>query len=242
MEQAGAETGFAVGIDVGGTFTDCVLLDDAGAITAGKALSTPPDFWNGVLDSIADAAGALGLTRPAVLGRTRLLVHGTTIAENALVTGTGARAGLITTRGFEDTILIMRAKGRWVGLSETELTHIVRTDKPPPIIPRHLIEGITERIDADGEVVTPLDLASAEGAIGRLLGRGAESLAISLLWSFVNPAHEQAVAELAERLAPGLFITTGSELAPYTGEYERTATVAINAYLGDIAGRYIAGL
>jgi N-methylhydantoinase A len=235
-------TRYAVGIDVGGTFTDCVLLDDEGAITTGKASSTPPDFWTGVLDSIADAAGALGLTRPGVLGQTRLVVHGTTIAENALVTGTGARAGLLTTRGFEDTLLIMRAKGRWVGLTETELTHIVRTDKPKPIIPRDMIEGVTERMDVDGEVVTPLDLASAEQAIRRLLDRGAQSLAISLLWAFVNPAHEQALADLAAKLAPGLFITTGSELAPYTGEYERTATTAINAYLGDIAGRYIAGL
>src|SRR4051812_37880517 len=116
-------TRYAVGIDVGGTFTDCVVLDDEGAITTGKALSTPPDFWNGVLDSIADAASALDLMRPDLLAQTRLVVHGTTIAENALVTGNGARAGLLTTRGFEDTLLIMRAKGRWVGLTETEVTH-----------------------------------------------------------------------------------------------------------------------
>jgi len=194
------------------------------------------------MDSIEDASQSIGLTRPEALQKARLLIHGTTIAENALVTESGARVGLITTRGFEDSILIMRAKGRWVGLSETELTHIVRTDKPKPIVPRNMIEGINERIDADGDVVTPLDLESAERAIRSLLHRGAKSLAISLLWSFVNPAHEQAVMELAGRLAPGMFITTGSQLAPYIGEYERTATAAFNAYLGEIAGKYIATL
>ena len=233
---------YILGIDVGGTFTDCVILSGNGAIATGKASSTPPEFWNGVLNSIEDAAASIGLTQSDVLRRARLVVHGTTIAENTLVTGSGARVGLITTRGFEDTLLIMRAKGRWVGLSETEVTHIIRTDKPKPIIPRNLIEGIIERVDADGDVVTPLDLDSAEQAIRSLLDRGAQSLAISLLWSFVNPDHEQAVAELARRLAPAMFITTGSQLAPYIGEYERTATAVFNAYLGDIAGKYITTL
>src|SRR5581483_11399994 len=154
----------------------------------------------------------------------------------------GTRAGLITTRGFEDTLLIARARARWLGLSETEIKRIVKTEKPPPLIPRVLTEGIVERIDADGRVVTPLDLGSAERAIRRLLAAGVRSLAISLLWSFVNPAHEQAVAALAAKLAPELFVTTGAELAPYEGEYERTNTVAMNACLGEIAGRYLATL
>jgi N-methylhydantoinase A len=233
---------YTIGIDVGGTFTDCVLLSGEGLITTGKAPSTPPDFWQGVLDSIGDAAETVGASRSELLRRTQLLIHGTTIAENALVTGSGARAGLLTTRGFEDTLLIMRVKGRWVGLGEEELTQILKTDKPEPIIPRALTEGVSERIDADGEVVTPLDPASAEQAIDRLLDRGARAIAISLLWSFVNPAHEQAVAALVERKAPGVFVTRGSEIAPYAGEYERTATAAINAYLGEIAGTYIGSL
>ncbi|HZS02503.1 MAG TPA: hydantoinase/oxoprolinase family protein [Chloroflexota bacterium] len=232
-------TSYAIGIDVGGTFTDCVVLDDAGALTTGKAPSTPPDFWHGVLDAIGDAAGALGLARADLLRRARLIVHGTTIAENALVTGTGARTGLITTRGFEDTLLIMRAKGRLIGLSEREMTHVVRHEKPMPIVPRALIAGVVERVDAEGEVVTPLDPASAERAIRHLVEQGAEALGVSLLWSFLNPAHEQAIAALAAELAPGLFVTISSELAPYTGEYERTATVAINAYVGTVAERYL---
>jgi N-methylhydantoinase A len=216
-----------------------VVLDEEGRLTTGKAPSTPPDFWHGVLDSIVDAAGGLGLARRDLLGQTRLIVHGTTIAENALVTGSGARAGLITTRGFEDTLLIMRAKGRLIGLSESELTHVVRTDNPPQIVPRAMIAGVVERVDAEGDVVTPLDRASAERAIRHLVEQGAESLGVSLLWSFLNPAHEQAIAELASEIAPGLFVTISSDLAPYTGEYERTATVAVNAYLGTVVERYL---
>src|SRR5262249_3822158 len=112
-------------------------------------------------------------------------------------------------------------------------------EKPAPIVPRALIAGVTERVDAEGEVVTPLDRASAEHAIRHLVEQGAESLGISLLWAFLNPAHEQAIAALAREIAPGLFVTLGSELAPFTGEYERTATVAINAYLGTVVERYI---
>ncbi len=226
---AGRSVRYTIGIDVGGTFTDCVLLDDEGRLATGKSLSTPPSFWEGVLDSIADAAGSVGFSRSELLKRSRLLIHGTTIAENALITGNGARVGLLTTSGFEDTILIMRAKGRWAGLSETELTRINRTDKPLPIVPRYMIEGVIERIDSDGEVVTPVDLALAEKAIRRLLDKGAQSFAISLLWSFVNPIHEETVAQLAGRLAPEMFITRAALLAPYEGEYERTATAVINA-------------
>ena len=155
---------YVVGIDIGGTCTDCVVVDGEGNITLGKAFSTPPDFSAGILDSLEIAAQQLDTEAGALLSRTRLFLHSSTVAENAVVDGTLARAGVITTRGFEDTLFTMRGGyGRWSGLTEDEKRNPVDTDKPPPIVERALIRGIKERTDSGGDVkVAPTEDDIAE--------------------------------------------------------------------------------
>ena len=176
---------YVVGIDIGGTCTDCVVVDENGRVTLGKAFSTPPDFSTGIFDSLAEAARALGTDASKLLADTRLFLHSTTIAENAVVDGTLATAGVITTRGFEDTLFATRGGyGRWSGLTEEGKRNPVDTDKLPPIITRSLLEGIKERTDAHGVIVAAADEAEIEAAVRRLLDRRVEALGVCLLWSF----------------------------------------------------------
>src|ERR1700688_2963785 len=131
-----AENGFVVGIDTGGTFTDIVVLHSDGRITINKSATTPKNFAQGVLDAVAITATSLGLSTRDFLERTSMFKHGTTVATNALITRRGAKVGLITTRGFEDTIYVMRAVGRVDGLSEMEIKHVTKVTKPIPLVPR----------------------------------------------------------------------------------------------------------
>ncbi|MBI4334720.1 MAG: hydantoinase/oxoprolinase family protein [Chloroflexi bacterium] len=234
---------YLVGVDIGGTFTDCVVVDEGGNLAIGKALSTPHDYSLGVIESIKAAGEDLGLPATELLRQTTLIAHGTTVGDNALLTRSGAATGLITTRGFEDTLLIMRGgMGRVAGLSETEMKRQSKTDKPLPIVPRTFIEGVRERIDYKGAVISPLSLEDVRQAVARLREKGVEAIAISLLWSFMNPAHEQAIRAVVEEVAPEVFVTCSHEVAPVLGEYERTSTVAINAYLGPKVSRYLDSL
>src|ERR1041384_1751965 len=143
---------YVVGVDIGGTFTDCVVLSASGKVTIGKALSTPDDFAQGAVNAVADAARNLGLSgADEVLHATRLFFHACTIGENTLITRAGARTGLITTKGFADTVLMMR--GRITdGLTDEEATHLAAMDKPQPFVPRRLIQEVLERVDYKGEV------------------------------------------------------------------------------------------
>mgnify|MGYP003575441769 CR=1 FL=1 len=231
-----------IGTDIGGTFTDLVLLTDDGDVRIFKALTTPDDRTRGVLDAMEIAAEATGVTPADLVGRLKYFSHGTTAATNAFIERKGATTGLLTTRGFEDTLRIQRAMGGWVGLPAHEISHFSKRHLPDPIIPQELIEGVVERIDYKGMVVMPLDEEAARASIRRLVAKGVESIAISLLWSFTNPAHERRLAELVEEEAPGLFVTISSLLVPIIGEYERTSTTAINAYLGPVIHRYVNGL
>ena len=138
---------YVVGIDIGGTCTDCVVMDGSGRVTLGKAFSTPPDFSRGIVDSLGVAADLLGSTVGDLLAQTKLFLHSTTVAENAVIDGTLAIAGVITSRGFEDTLFAMRGGyGRWSGLTEDEKRNPIETDKLPAIVPRSLIVGIPERV------------------------------------------------------------------------------------------------
>jgi N-methylhydantoinase A len=234
---------YVVGIDIGGTCTDCVVVDGEGRITLGKAFSTPPDFSRGILDAIAVAAAELGIERGRLLAGTTLFLHSTTVAENAVVDGTLARAGVITTRGFGDSLFAMRGGyGRWSGLTEDEKRNPIETDKLPPIVPGELVATVRERVDVRGEVLHPLDDAELEAAVRGLLDRGAEALGVSFVWAFTNPVNEQRARELIERIAPDRFLTVSHEIAPIVGEYERTSTVALNARLGPVVGRYLDNL
>jgi N-methylhydantoinase A len=235
---------YIVASDVGGTCTDCVVFAAGEAVHLGKALSTPPDFADGVLDSLALTARGMGLALEALLADTVLFIHGSTVVDNAILTRSGAPTGLITTEGFEDTLLITRgAYGRWSGLSEDRIKHPVKTERAAPLVAPGAIRGVSERVDYKGAVLCALDEAATEGAIRALVDRhGIEALAVCFLWSFYNPAHEQAVRAIVERVAPGLYVTLSSEIAPVPGEYERTSTTVINAYAGALARNYLSSL
>jgi N-methylhydantoinase A len=234
---------FVVGVDIGGTCTDCVVVDEAGRLTVAKAFTTPSDFSKGVLDALQLAAGTLGTTIGKLLGDTRLFLHSTTVAENAIVDATLAKAGLLVTRGFEGALYMTRGGyGRWSGLTEEAKKNVIDTNKPPTIIPLPMIKGIAERTDSGGQIVAPAHEAEIEQAIRELVGSGADAVGICFLWSFRNPENERIAMRVAQRLYPRLFVTISSELAPVEGEYERTSTVALNVCLGPIVSRYLANL
>ncbi len=152
------------GVDTGGTFTDCVVMDERGQIAIAKSPSTPKDFAEGFFNALEVAAEKLGLTLPHLLQNTRLLLHGTTVGTNAIVQLKGVKTGLITTRGHGDALIIMRSVGRSAGLPIERLLHVSRHQKPTPIIPRTLIQEVSERVDWQGEVFLPLNLDEARGA------------------------------------------------------------------------------
>jgi N-methylhydantoinase A len=177
-----------------------------------------------------------------LLWQSTLFGHGTTVATNALLTRSGSKTGLITTKGHEDAIIIGRTVQKVAGLSEGEITYLVRLDKADPIIPRPLIQGITERVDYKGAVIVPLDEDDVRRAVAELAEAKCEAIAVSLLWSFLHPAHEQRVREIIRAMFPEMVVSLSHELAPVIKEYERTATTAMNAYLGKVSGRYLAAL
>src|ERR1043166_8926828 len=161
-------TNYIVGVDIGGTFTDCVVVDEAGRITVGKALSTPDDFSRGALNSAADAARNLGVSSVnELLEGTRLFFHACTIGDNTLITRSGAKTGLIMTKGFGDSLHIMRGKVA-EGLTENETAHRAALYKPEPFVSRKLVAEVPERIDYKGQELIRLDTGAAERAkIGR---------------------------------------------------------------------------
>jgi N-methylhydantoinase A/oxoprolinase/acetone carboxylase beta subunit len=223
---------YRIGVDIGGTFTDCVVSDESGGRTVSKALTTPGHLHDGVLEAVRVNAQDLGMSRSELLATTELFVHGTTQATNAMLTRTGARTGLITTRGHEDAIIIGKVYAKVAGLQERDLVHSSRLRKPDPIVPRRLIRGITERIDRDGDVIVELQMGEVYAAIDSLIAEGVEAIAVSLLWSFLNDDHERRIKEALSERAPGIFTAFSHEVAPVLGEYERTATTAITAYIG----------
>ena len=233
---------YVVGIDIGGTFTDCVVVDEAGAVTIGKSLSTPVDFSQGALDAAADAAKCLGLKSVnELLTSTRLFFHACTIGDNTLITRAGAKIGLIMTKGFGDSLHMMRGKVA-EGLTENEIAHRSALDKPEPFVPRKLVEEVSERIDYKGTLLIRLNVHEAEQAIERLASKGVESVAVCFLWSIMNDAHEKQLAEILRKKYPNLFFSLSSEVAPYLGEYERTATTVFNAYIGPKISGYLQNL
>lgn len=233
------DTTFAIGVDIGGTFTDCVLLGADGSIVGAKSPTTPSDRSEGFFSSIARAAEKIGLDEAGLYARTSRLVHGTTTGTNAIVSRTGADVGLITTAGHGDVMFLMRGGGRTAGLASDEALHVFNTVKPDPLVPREMIVEVPERIDVDGDVIVALDEDATRKAVRTLLDRGAEAIAISLVWSFRNQVHEHRVREIVEEEAPGTFITCASDLVAQLGEYERTTTAIMNAYIGPLMVDYI---
>ena len=233
---------YLVGIDIGGTFTDCAIVDRAGKLLTAKVPSTPPDFARGMMDALGAGAEALGLSLKEFCRDIAFLSHGTTVGTNTIIQKRGAKVGLITTKGHEDAIHIMRGSRGYGGRDIRKVVHFPETSKPAPIVPKRLIRGISERVDCFGEIVVALNESEAEGAIRDLVAQGVEAIAICFLWSFRNPAHENRVRAMVQELAPEVFVTTSFDIAPKWGEYERVTATALNAYLGPVMGGYLGRL
>ena len=233
---------YLVGIDIGGTFTDCAIVDRAGKLLTTKVPSTPPDFSQGMMDALQAGAAALELTLDDFCRDIAFLSHGTTVGTNTIIQKKGAKVGLITTRGHEDAIHIMRGSRGYTGRDIRKVVHFPETAKPAPIVPKRLIRGVSERVDCFGEVVAPLNEAEAESAIRGLAAEGVQAIAICFLWSFRNPRHELRVKEMVRRIAPEVFVTCSVDIAPKWGEYERVTATALNAYLGPVMSGYLARL
>ena len=230
---------YLVGIDIGGTFTDCVIIDERGAVYSVKVPSTPADFAIGMIEALSAGATALGLELPAFCRSIAFLSHGTTVGTNAIIQNRGAKVGLITTRGHEHAIHIMRGSRGYTGRDIRKVVHFPETAKPAPIVPKRLIRGVSERMDCFGSIVAPLNEDEVKHAVEELLGAGVEAIALCFLWSFKNPAHERRVQEMIRTLAPNLFVSCSIDIAPKWGEYERVAATAFNAYLGPIMSGYL---
>ena len=228
-----------IGVDMGGTFVDCVVQQAGRVVAVGKA-PTGTDPVEGIRAAIEAAGQTLGLQLGQLLGRTDEIVLGTTHGLNALLARTkGDPVGLLTTRGHEDAILIGRVHQKVAGLGPHEVIRVSELRRPEPIVPRWLIHGIHERVAADGTVLVGLDEAGVAAAADDLVGQGCRAIAICFLWSFRDPAHEQRAAAIVRERHPDLRLCLSSDIAPILGEYERVATTVVNAYLLGIVGPHL---
>ncbi|HEY7032211.1 MAG TPA: hydantoinase/oxoprolinase family protein [Thermomicrobiales bacterium] len=226
----GADSHYRVGADIGGTFTDVVLVAPNGAFATRKVLSTVDDYSRGILDALADLLAALDVPAAAVAE----IVHGTTVATNAILEGKGAPTALLTTRGFRDVLELRRLR--------TPHLYDRFYEPPRPIVERRLRLEVGERLDAAGEIVEPLDAGSVHVALDRIAGDGAEAVAICLLHSYRNPAHERRVGELVRARLPHVYLSLSVDVLPEIREYERTSTTVINAYVGPVVKSYLDSL
>ncbi|WP_419897551.1 hydantoinase/oxoprolinase family protein [Roseomonas sp. USHLN139] len=227
-------SGYVIGVDVGGTFTDVVGIAPGGATTLAKAASTPGDQSEGVLAGISCLAETLGLATADLLRQTDRIVHGTTVATNALLEKKGARVAMLTTEGHRD-VLEMRE-----GLKPERYN--LRMPPPEPLIPRERRLPVRERLRDDGRVQTALDPASLAAAVEAAKAAGAEAVAICFLHAWRDPAHEDAAAEAVRQAIAGIFVTTSAEVLPQIKEFERFSTTAVNAYVGPLVSRYLGRL
>lgn len=230
-----------VASDIGGTFTDTVTIDEDGTIGRYKAPTVPDDPAQGVLATLELAAGERGEALPDLLGRVSLFAHGTTVATNAMLEGKRAPVGLIQTRGFGDTVPIMRGF-KSLGLEEDAVKSFRTLVKQELVVPKRLIGEVTERVDYRGRVVLPLDEDDVRATVRRLLDEGAETFAVSLLWSFKNGDHEARVGEIIAEEAPDALVSLSSALLPRLGEYQRAVTTALNASLRPVVRRAVRSL
>ena len=230
---------YVMGIDVGGTFTDAVAADDAGNITGAKTPSTPEDYSIGVLAAIGELATQLGLDERSLLRDTAYIAHGTTASINALVTGNVEPVGFITTKGHGDSIAIMNIEGRYLGLTAMATQDSINLRKPAPLVPRRRLVEVTERIDQRGNVVVTLNEDEVRDGVARLLDEGVKAIAVSLLWSFQNPTHEQRVAEIIAEMSPDTFVAVSSYVSPRIREFARSSTTIMSTQLGPALRRYL---
>jgi len=225
---------YRIGIDVGGTFTDVVAVDADGRVVVAKSASTPADPSDGLMDGLEALADALQLDLATLLARTERIVHGTTVATNALLERKGAKVGLLTTDGHRDVIEMRE------GLKDDRYN--LRMPPPKPLVPRARRLGVRERVRFDGRVATPLDRRSLTRALTTLKDAGVEAVAICYLHSYANPAHERATGREVARALPRVYRSLSVDVLPQIKEYERVWTTVVNAYVGPALARYLAHL
>jgi N-methylhydantoinase A len=216
--------------DIGGTFTDIAYVGEDGRLATGKLPSTPANYADAVVAGIVELLGRIGVAHD----RLREVLHGCTVATNAILEQKGARTALVTTAGFRDVLELRRI--RVPRLYEPLYV------KPRPLVPRRWRLEVAERMGPAGEVVRPLDQASVERAAERLRDEDVEAVAVCLLHSYANPAHERRVGEILQQALPGVFVTLSVDVLPEIREYERTSTTVINAYVGPPVKRYVEGM
>lgn len=216
-----------IGIDIGGTFTDLVCIDSQGIVQTYKIASTPHDYGQGIVEG-------LGVLLSRTGGAVAEVLHGTTVGSNTVLEGKGARTALITTRGFRDILEIRDLR--------MPVLYDLHWTKPRALVERRLRLEVTEKLRPDGSVATPLELADVDAAIALLRAENVQSVAICLLHSYANPAHEQAVAKRVHAALPDVAISVSSDILPEIKEYPRTSTTVINAYVQPVVRTYIASL
>ena len=224
---------FFVGVDIGGTFTDLVLAEDGKDRCHNvKTLTTPSNPVEGVMKAVREALDAVGAAPVDV----RRLVHATTLPTNLVLERKGARVGYVTTKGFGDIFQISKQKP--VGTDRFNILY----ERPPPLVTRDMVAEVPERMDARGNVRLPLDYAVAAQAIDALAAQGPEAIAICLLHSYANPAHERALGQLVRARMPGIYVSLSSEVWPEFQEYERASTTVLSAYIGPMLSAYVGEL
>ena len=218
---------YRIGVDIGGTFTDIVLLDDDGNVISKKISSSVENYAHAIVEGLESVFAEHGVGSDEVAE----IMHGTTVASNAILELAGARVGLVTSKGFRDVLELRNLR--------MPRLYDLTWEKPPPLVERYLRMVVDERVNAAGEIVCPLARDDARRAVGRLLDEGVDAIAICLVNSYANPDHERLVAEVVAELAPGLPCCASFDVLPEIKEYERTSTTVVNTYVLPIVNKYL---
>ena len=221
---------YRVGVDVGGTFTDIVLMEDGGEVHVKKVLSTPGDYANAIVSGLRELLAEVGIAA----GDIREVCHGSTAATNAVLERKGATVGLITTQGFRDVLELRRLR--------VPILYDQFYRPPEPLVPRSLRTEVVERMDTHGNPIIPPDREQVQQVIQALTANGVNSIAVCLLNSYVNPDHERLIGEVIRQQYPDTFVSLSCDVAPGVGEYERTSTVVANAYVKPVMTTYLGSL
>jgi N-methylhydantoinase A len=233
---------YEVGVDIGGTFTDAFASGGRGIIASSKVPTTPKNLSQCVLKALEELAGELKIPLDKFLSQSAFISHGTTVALNSIITGQTSKVGFITTKGHRDSIYIMNLEGRYAGLSPDQIQNIFRTKKPAPLLSKQLVKEVSQRMDYKGEVVVSLNEDEVRQAIKDLVSEKVQAIAVSFLWSFLNPAHEKRVKEIIQETAPDLYVALSHEICPRIREYPRNVTTIMSSQIGPILNDYLVPL
>jgi N-methylhydantoinase A len=225
---------YVIGVDTGGTFTDLICVDQAGESVIVKTPSTPADPSVAIIDGLQGVAGTMGKGLEEFLGDVTRICHGTTVTTNTVLTWTGAKVGLLCTKGFRDTL------GIRFGIRETPYNYTIPA--PKPLAPRYLRLPIEERVKWNGEVLTPLNEAEVRKACKFLKGQGVEAVVVGFVWSFKNPSHERRAVKICREELPDVYVCGSCDVQPEVREYWRISTATLNAYVGPNLARYLKNL